>query len=59
MDWIQALTIVTFLFLLQRIERNLNYIKNRIDKIEYRMDIHSNRIDNLYMMFVDLLKDKK
>jgi len=57
MDWIQVFTIIGVLggfmfFMLQRLERD-------IERIDIRMDGHASRIDQLYQMFVSLLKEKK
>ena len=57
MDWIQTFTIIGILggfmfFMLQRIEKD-------IDSVNRRMDAHAQRIDQLYRMFIDLLKERK
>ena len=57
MDWIQVFTIIGVLggfmfFMLQRLERD-------IERIDIRMDGHASRIEQLYQMFVSLLKEKK
>lgn len=38
---------------------SLNRIEGDINKLSGRLDGHASRIDQLYRMFVDLLKDKK
>jgi hypothetical protein len=72
MDWIQVITIVGttsgFMFyILNRFETAIKADMNKfegsmkadMDKFEKRMDSHASRIDQLYRMFVDLLKEKK
>jgi len=64
MDWIQALTIVGVLgsfmfFMLQRIEKDIDKVSQNIEQINRRLDNHAQRIDQLYRMFVDLLKERK
>lgn len=57
MDWLQVLTIIGVLggfnfFMMQRMDDDIKSISNR-------MDGHARRIDQLYQMFVDLLKERK
>jgi len=57
MDWIQVFTIIGVLgafmmYMLQRIEGD-------IDASNRRQDAHAQRIDQLYRMFVDLVKEGK
>ena len=57
MDWIQVFTIIGVLggfmiYMLQRIEKD-------VDTYGRRLDGHAQRIDQLYKMFVDLLKEQK
>jgi hypothetical protein len=64
MDWTQAFAVMGviggFLFyMLNRLERDIGEISSRIDKIDGRMNSQSARTDQLYQMFVDLLKEKK
>jgi len=64
MDWIQTFTIIGILggfmfFMLQRIEKDIDKINTSIDASNRRLDSHATRIDQLYRMFVDLLKDRK
>jgi len=57
MDWIQVVAIIGSLgglmfYFLQRIEKD-------VDKLGARIDAANARIDNLYTMFYDLLKEVK
>ena len=57
MDWIQVLTIISVLgglmiYLIQKIDSDVKSLGNRLDG-------HAMRIDQLYKMFVDLLKERK
>lgn len=57
MDWIQVITIIASLggimfFLVNKIDSDVKSIGNRLDG-------HAARIDMLYKMFVDLLKERK
>lgn len=59
-----AATVIGFIYALLRnfkmdINEHLNRIEKRFDKWEARQDRHAARIDQLYQMFVDLLKEKK
>jgi len=67
MDWLQVFTIVGILggfmfFMLQRIEKDIDSIGKRLDRdidsLGRRLDGHAQRIDQLYRMFVDLIKEK-
>jgi hypothetical protein len=63
MDWIQVFTIIVVLggfmfFMLQRLEKDMDKMNNNIDSSNRRLDGHAQRIDQLYKMFVDLLKEK-
>lgn len=57
MDWTQVFTIIGVLggfifYMINRVEKD-------IDVIARRLDGHAQRIDQLYKMFVDLLKERK
>ncbi len=57
MDWIQVFTIIGVLggfifFMNQRMHSD-------IESLSRRLDGHAQRIDQLYHMFCDLLKEKK
>jgi hypothetical protein len=57
MHWAEVFTIIGVLggfmiYMLQRIEKD-------IDGSNRRLDGHAQRIDQLYKMFVDLLKERK
>lgn len=64
MDWIQVFTIIGILggfmfFVFQRLEKDIDHTNESIDKLSTRLDGHAQRIDQLYRMFVDLLKGKQ
>ena len=68
MDWIQVFTIISILggftfFMFQRLEKDIDNLGKRLDKdidiLGRRLDGHATRIDQLYRMFCDLLKEKK
>lgn len=64
MDWIQVFTIIGVLggfmfFMLQRLEKDIDKMNSNIETLGRRQDGHAQRIDQLYKMFVDLLKEKK
>lgn len=71
MDWSQILTIaginlVMFAALASLIvwtvtkhDSDIKSICARMDKMDSRFESHSARIDQLYKMFVDLLKERK
>lgn len=64
MQWIQVATIITSIigfgwYFLVRIEKDVDRIEKKGDAFERRMDGHAARIDQLYTMFVDLLKERK
>lgn len=57
MEWVQVFTIIGVLggfmfYMLSRVEKD-------IDTIARRLDGHAQRIDQLYKMFIDLLKERK
>lgn len=53
MEWTQVMTITTVLL------GGIFYIHNDIREIRQDIKTQSGRIDKLYTVFVDLLKDKK
>lgn len=64
MDWTQTLTIIGVNLALIGVMITLivwavNRIDSDVQSIGRRLDGHAQRIDQLYKMFVDLLKDKK
>jgi hypothetical protein len=64
MDWIQVLTIIgtlggLMIYLVQRMDRDITTLSDRVDKLGVRLDGHASRIDKLYTMFIDLLKERK
>lgn len=71
MDWTQVLTIVgvnialiaalatLIVWVINKLDVDVKAIGTRLDKMDARFDAHATRIDQLYRMFVDLLKHKK
>jgi hypothetical protein len=62
-DWIQALTIIgtlggLMIYLVQRMDKDITGLSDRVDKMGTRLDGHATRIDQLYMIIIDLLKKK-
>jgi hypothetical protein len=44
-------------WMINRVDMDVKNIGTRIDKMDARLDGHAMRIDQLYRMFVDLLKE--
>lgn len=42
-----------------RIDADVKSIGSKVDSIAKRLDGHASRIDQLYQMFIDLLKENK
>ncbi len=42
-----------------KLDTDIKSLSNRVDAINNRMDGHAMRIDQLYQMFIQLIKDKK
>lgn len=71
MDWTQTLTFIgvnlamlgaiatLVVWAINKIDVDVKSIATRVDGIFSRMDGHAARIDQLYTMFVDLIKEKK
>jgi hypothetical protein len=64
MNWIEVFTIIGILggfmfFMLQHIEKDIDRLVSNIDTSNRRLDGHAQRIDQLYRMFVDLLRERK
>ena len=71
MDWTQTFTIIgvnialiammatLVIWAVNKLDSDVKGIGYRMDAFERRMDAHANRIDQLYRMFCDLLKEKK
>jgi hypothetical protein len=64
MDWTQTITIICSLaglmiWICNKIDADINKLDADIRAISTRLDGHATRIDQLYRMFVDLLKEKK
>lgn len=61
MDWIQVIAIIGFLggfmfWLFTKLDSDIKIIGNRVDQ---HVTTSSNRTDQLYQMFIELLKDGK
>lgn len=64
MDWIQVFTIIGTLgafmiYMLQRIEKDIDKLSSRLDSQGNRLDGHAQRIDQLYQVILTILKEKK
>lgn len=71
MDWTQTLTIVgvnialiaalatLIIWTVNKLDADIKGVAGRMDTIGSRLDGHATRIDQLYRMFVDLLKERK
>lgn len=70
-EWNQVYTIIgvnitligalatLILYVINRVDNDIKSIGSRMDKMDSRFESHSARIDQLYKMFVDLLKERK
>jgi hypothetical protein len=63
MDWVQTITIIAsvigvMIYFLQRIERDISQLGDRIDKQGIRLDGHATRIDQLYKIIIEILKER-
>ncbi len=64
MEWSQVFTIIgvlgTFMFFMaQRFDNDIKQISNRMDSLGNRLDGHAQRIDQMYGIILQMLKDKK
>ena len=64
MDWTHVFTIIGVLggfmfFMMQRVEKDIANVNASVEAIGRRLDSHAQRIDQLYKMFIDLLKERK
>jgi len=71
MDWTQTLTILgvnialigmiatIVIWAVNKIDADIKGISTKMDAFERRMDAHASRIDQLYRMFCDLIKERK
>lgn len=71
MEWTQVGTIVginialfaalatLIIWVIGKVDSDVKNVGDRVDKLGNRLDGHAQRIDQLYKMFVDLLKDRK
>lgn len=71
MDWIQIciflgvnITLIgtmttVILWAVNRLDTDVKSLESRMEKHERRFESHAQRIDQLYRMFIDLLKETK
>ena len=71
MEWMQVATILgvnialfaalatLIIWVVGKLDSDIKSVGDRVDKLGNRMDGHAQRIDQLYKMFVDLLKERK
>ena len=71
MEWMQVATIVginialfaalatLIIWVVVKLDSDIKAVGDRVDKLGIRLDGHAQRIDQLYKMFVDLLKERK
>lgn len=68
MDWIQTFAIIGstggfILWAFSKLDADMKSLSNdtkaQIQALSNRMDVQSQRTDQLYQMFIDLLKEKK
>ena len=64
MDWIQTLTIIgsisaIVIWAVTRMDNSINKLDGDIKSLGNRLDGHAQRIDQLYRMFIDLVKEKQ
>lgn len=71
MDWLQVVTIIgvnlavlailstLIIWAVNKLDTDVKSICTRMDKMDSRFESHSARIDQLYRMFVDLMKEVK
>jgi len=57
MDWIQTITIIGSISAI--VFWAVNKLDSDIKSLGNRLDGHAQRIDQLYRMFIDLVKEKK
>ena len=62
--WIQVLAIIggiggPMIWMINKLDTDIKGLSSRMDKFDARMDGHARRIDQLYQMFVDLLKQQR
>jgi len=60
MDWTQVLAIIgTLVGAFFYLHADMNTLKNELHQMNMRLDQKESRVDRLYEMFIDLLKEKK
>ncbi len=68
-EWIQVFTIISvnvaifaalvslIIWVVNKLDSDIKSVGDRVDKLGNRLDGHASRIDQLYVMFIDLLKE--
>ncbi len=71
MEWIQVLTVIgvnialfgafasLVVWVMNKLDSDIKALGTQIESSNRRLDGHAVRIDQLYQMFVDLLKEKR
>jgi hypothetical protein len=64
MDWTQTLTIIgvmitVIIWMVNKLDADVKGIRSDVKSLSNRLDGHAMRIDQLYHMFLDLLKEIK
>ena len=64
MEWVHTLAIIgslggLMIWICNKLDGDIKGMSARLDSQGVRMDGHAKRIDQLYTMFVDLLKERK
>jgi hypothetical protein len=64
MEWMQVMTIIGVLgafaiYHANRVDAQITTIENQFVALNQRLDNQSNRLDQLYNMFIDLVKEGK
>jgi outer membrane murein-binding lipoprotein Lpp len=54
-----ALLATLMVVMINKLDSDIKGISARVDGLTSRMDAHASRIDQLYKMFVELVKEKK
>ena len=47
------------LWSINKVDVDVKALGNRLDRLDSRMDGHASRIDQLYQMFIQLIKERK
>jgi hypothetical protein len=64
MDWLQVFTIIGVLggliiFMVNKMDADIKAVCTRIDAQSARLDGHAQRMDQLYQVILEMLKEKK